>query len=88
MAWQELSGRGVLYSRTTSHMAPPPYREQLPLQIAVVDLEEGLRVLTCLLGPDSDTPLDSPVQLVVTEFDDGCFFAARPTAPQTPDGDS
>jgi hypothetical protein len=47
-----------------------------PYSGAIIDLEENVRLVTSWLGAP-DTPLDSPVELVVTRFDDGCLFAAR-----------
>lgn len=49
LAWVEASGRGTVYSTTTVHVPvdpalPPPY------VVALVDLAEGPRLLTNLVG--------------------------------------
>jgi|TARA_B110000967_G_scaffold210056_2_gene269997 uncharacterized OB-fold protein len=76
--WQTLSGKGTLYSYTIVHAAPPMFKSQTPLKVAVVDLEEGVRLVTRLIGDEAISPLDSPVQLLITQFEDGYLFAAKP----------
>jgi uncharacterized protein len=77
--WVELSGRGTLYSVTEIHAAPAAFREFAPYRVAIVDLDEGIRLATAFLGP-VDTPLDSPVEMVALRYTDEVAFAARPLA--------
>lgn len=74
--WVELSGRGKLYSVTSIHAAPAAFREFAPYQVAIVDLDEGIRLATAFLDPVS-TPLDSTIELVALRYTDGLSFAAR-----------
>jgi uncharacterized OB-fold protein len=46
-----LSGRGLLLSFTTIRIPPARFRGQEPYDIAVIDLEEGLRVTARLKVP-------------------------------------
>jgi len=53
--WIEASGRATLYTWSTVHMNDlPPFNERLPYIAAVVDLEEGPRVMTTLVECDGD----------------------------------
>jgi uncharacterized OB-fold protein len=74
--WVELSGKGTLYSYTTMHVVPAVFRSEAPYRICIVDLDEGLRIVTRLLdsGP---VPLDQPVELVVVRYVDCVSYAAR-----------
>ena len=75
--WRAVSGRGILYSASKIHSSPSVYGILSPIRVAVVDLEEGVRVVTRLL-PGARTPeLDSPVELVITCHPDGYHYAAR-----------
>lgn len=59
------SGRGSLYSYVITHLAAPGF--DAPYVIAVVELDEGPRLLTNIVGvePDPDAlPLDLPVEVV------------------------
>ena len=59
------SGRGRLYSYVISHLPAPGFEP--PTTIAVVELEEGPRLLTNLIDvePDPDElPIDLPVEVV------------------------
>lgn len=44
--WVQLSGRGRIHSWTVTHHAfHPAFREELPLTLVTVDLDEGVRAL-------------------------------------------
>lgn len=76
--WASLSGRGRLYAQTMIHAAPRPFAHLAPYRACIVDLDEGLRVLTWLRAEGAAPALDSGVRLVVLRFDDGPLFAAEP----------
>ena len=51
--WAPLSGRGVIYSYTVSHRAfHPAWKEHAPYVLATIELQEGIRMITDLLGVD------------------------------------
>jgi uncharacterized OB-fold protein len=50
------SGRGTLYSFTITHQNQQPgFREACPYVLAYVDLEEGPRLMTNIVGCDPET---------------------------------
>lgn len=87
MVWQPVSGRARIYSLTVVHRAGPAFREDLPYVVALVDLEEGPRMMTRIL---TDNPQAARIgDDVAVEFcpqGDGPplpFFRVTPAAPQT-----
>ena len=50
MDWTEVSGKGKLVSFTVIHIAPDDFADEVPYFIAIVELEEGTRVSSRLLG--------------------------------------
>lgn len=76
--WIEASGRATLYSLTRIHNSPPRYNLLSPTSVAVIDLEEGIRLLTRLLPGDQAPVMGGPCQLVITQHPDGMHYAARP----------
>jgi uncharacterized OB-fold protein len=67
--WVRASGRGTVYSFTvTNQNQAPGFRESLPYVLAVVELEEGPRLMTNIVGcaPD-DVRIGMPVEI---EYDD------------------
>ena len=51
VAWTPVSGRGTVYSWVTMHRAyTPAYEDELPYNVSLVDLEEGARVWTNVIG--------------------------------------
>lgn len=75
--WCSACGRGVLYASTKVHSSPSLYGILSPMRVAIVDLEEGIRVVTRLLPSRKTQMLDSPVELVITRHPDGYHYAAR-----------
>jgi len=56
--WVRCSGRGTVYSFTVTHQNQAPgFREELPYVLAIVELAEGPRVMTNVVGcsPDAVT---------------------------------
>ncbi|HEX3705867.1 MAG TPA: Zn-ribbon domain-containing OB-fold protein [Mycobacteriales bacterium] len=53
--WQDASGRATLYTYSTVYLNDlPPFDEQLPYVAAVVDLEEGPRVMTRIVNATAE----------------------------------
>jgi len=51
VSWKEASGRATLYTYSIVHQNDlPPFNERVPYVAAVVDLEEGPRVMTNIEG--------------------------------------
>ena len=51
VGWEQASGRATLYTWSEVHANDlPPFRERLPYVAAVVDLEEGPRMMTAVVG--------------------------------------
>jgi len=47
----EVSGKGRIYSCTMLHAAAQPFEKDLPFQIAIVELEDGIRLTARITGP-------------------------------------
>lgn len=53
--WEEASGRAVLYTYSVVRRNDlPPFPDRVPYVAAVVDLEEGPRMMTNVVGCDPD----------------------------------
>ncbi len=50
--WVNVSGRGTVYSFTVNQRGPGAWAEHSPFVIAYVELEEGPRILTNIVGSD------------------------------------
>jgi len=63
-SWQQLSGRGHIYSYSVTHQAFHPFwADRVPYVIATIELEEGIRMLSEM--PDL-TPESVAIELPVT----------------------
>jgi uncharacterized protein len=68
-AWTPVSGRGKVFSYAIMHQAMHPgFAADVPYAVVVVELDEGARLLSNLVGcPVSDVRIGLPVEVV---FDD------------------
>jgi hypothetical protein len=83
-AWTPVSGRASLYTWTVAHPPLLPYfLERAPWPVAVVELDEGPRLVTTLVGLPAESyrhgmrlkvdfeDVDAEITLVVFRRDDG-----------------
>ena len=55
-AWQRSSGTGKVYSFTTIHRAPfPSFDNKVPYTLALIDLDEGVRMMSNIIECDPKT---------------------------------
>ena len=69
LAWETLSGRGRLHSYTVIHQpANPAFREDVPYIYAMVELDEGPRIIGNVIGcRPEEARIDMPL---VAVYDD------------------
>jgi len=72
LGWREASGRGVVYSFTVVESnAPSAFLVDIPYVVAVIRLEEGVRMLSNVVDcPASALRCDMPVEVVFAKLDD------------------
>jgi len=72
LGWIEASGRGELYSYTVvRNNAPSAFAADVPYVVAVIRLEEGVQMLSNLVGWQEETlACDMPVEVVFERLDD------------------
>jgi uncharacterized OB-fold protein len=52
--WFDASGRGTVYAVSAVHRGMGPWRDAAPYALAYVELDEGPRILTNVIGIDAD----------------------------------
>lgn len=68
--WRPVSGRGFLHTYVIAHHPAPGFEADAPYVIAVVELEEGPRMMANIVGIEPDPALlelDMPLEVVFTE---------------------
>jgi len=75
--WARVSGRGKVYSWTIFHyLYHPAFSQDIPYNVAIVELEEGPRLHTNIVGcSNEDIYIDMPVEVV---FEDSSQEIALP----------
>jgi len=79
-AWRESSGRGTVYTFTVVYQNDlPPFRDRLPYVVAIVELEEGVRMTSNIEGVDVEqVRCGMPVQVAFREEPRGEDTVALP----------
>jgi uncharacterized protein len=66
LEWVEATGAGVVHSFTVVHRAPPGYRDEVPYVVALVDLDEGVRMMTRLVDVEpAAVRVGMPVEVAI-----------------------
>lgn len=71
--WRAASGRGEVYAVTVVHRAQNPLMaDRAPYPVVLVDLEEGVRMMSNVVGVEpARVQVGMPVQLTWEELSDG-----------------
>lgn len=66
--WVAASGRGTIYSYTVVHRSPGQFKDDVPYVVALIDLAEGVRLMSNVVDcAPSDVQIGAGVEVV---FDD------------------
>lgn len=81
-AWVPSSGRGTIYTFAVVRQAlSKAWEDKVPYTVAVIELEEGPRFLTELVGIDPDAVrIGLPVEVTFTQRDGATLPLFRPRA--------
>jgi uncharacterized OB-fold protein len=77
LEWVDASGFGSVYSFTVVHRAPPGFESEAPYVVALVELEEGPRLMTRVL--EADVHIGMQVELAVAGQPPLPYFKRRQT---------
>jgi len=66
LCWVEASGSGRIHSYTVVHRAPAEYRDEIPYVVALIELDEGVRMMTRLVDVNpADVRVDLRVEVAI-----------------------
>jgi uncharacterized OB-fold protein len=75
LEWRPASGRASLYSFTVDHLSPDPSGGDGPFAVALVELAEGPRLMTNVVGhPLDQLTVGMPLQVAWEPLSDGRHF--------------
>lgn len=70
VTWVEASGQGRIHSYTVVHRAAPPFKEETPYVVAIIELNEGVRMASRVIGEQEKILIDKPVSVVYEKIDE------------------
>lgn len=66
LEWKAVSGQATLYSYTIQHRPAPGFADRVPYTVAIVELAEGPRMMTNIVGIEPDPAvleIDMPLEV-------------------------
>ena len=71
LRWAQASGRGRVFSFSEVHVSfyGPEWNSELPYTLALIDLEEGPRMLSRMMGDTSEIRIGDSVQVVFVDVE-------------------
>ncbi len=80
LEWREASGRGTVYSLTETYVPMPGFEDRGPYLLAMIDLEEGVRILANLVDVTAEEAvIGLPVHVAFEKIgDDADYFCFVP----------
>ncbi len=77
LEWREASGRGTIYACTILRVPNPGVTHRLPLVVATVELEEGVRIIANIVESKAeDVKIGQNVELVFDKLEDDVAYPA------------
>jgi len=72
LEWVKASGKGKLYSFGLMHqLYHPGFTEEIPYNVAVVELDEGIRIVSNIVGcPNSELRVDMPLEVTFEDINE------------------
>lgn len=80
LEWRRASGRGTVYTFTTTMVPVAGFQDDVPYIVAMIDLEEGVRILANLINVTEDEiEIGMPVRVAFEQrADDVTYFCFEP----------
>ena len=71
LEWFEASGLGTIHTFTVIHRAPSKeFAEKVPYVVALIDVDEGARLMANVLSPIEEVKVGSRVEVIFEEKED------------------
>lgn len=68
--WYKSNGTGNIYSFTVVHHAFCHFKEEVPFIVAIVELDEGVRMMTRIIGDREDIAIGKRVSVVYQKINE------------------
>ncbi len=71
-SWEKLSGKGKVYSYVVYHRVyHPGFASEVPYNVSLIELDEGVRILSNVVGiPNEKIEVGMPVQVFFEDIDE------------------
>lgn len=80
LKWQKVSGKGTVYSYTTTYVPTAGFEDKVPYVVGLIELDEGVRMISNVINIDpDDIEIGMKVKVTFEKLsDDISYFAFEP----------
>lgn len=80
LEWRAVSGKGTVYTYTSTLVPIPGFEDDVPYILAIIDLEEGVRILANMVNVTEDEiEIGMPVRVAFEQrAEDVAYFCFEP----------
>jgi uncharacterized OB-fold protein len=68
LEWHTADGRGVVHTYSWVHRAPPGYEGETPYNVSIIELKEGVRLMSRVLCNEETLRCDLPVTVAFADI--------------------
>jgi uncharacterized OB-fold protein len=70
ISWKETSGQGKVESYTVVHRAMPPFKDEVPYVVGIIQLNEGVKMLSRIINKREDVAIGKNVSVVYQKIEE------------------
>jgi uncharacterized protein len=69
-SWKETSGQGKIESYTVIHRAMPPFKDEAPYVLGIIQLNEGVKMLSRVINERDEVAIGKNVSVVYQKIEE------------------
>lgn len=70
LSWFQANGTGTIYSFTIVHQGYGPFKGETPYVVGIIELDEGVRMMTRIIGDKDEISIGKRVSVVYKEVEE------------------
>lgn len=70
ISWKETNGQGKIESYTVVHRAMPPFKDEVPYVVGIIQLNEGVKMMSRIINKSEEVAIGKNVSVVYQNIED------------------
>lgn len=70
ISWKETNGQGKIESYTVVHRAMPPFKDEVPYVVGIIQLNEGVKMMSRIINKSEEVAIGKNVSVVYQNIEE------------------